>query len=73
VIILMMYVASFAISLGLIFWLLISEIYPLKIRGLAAGIAAGANWTSNFVVSLTLPDASRSARPELDVLGVRSA
>jgi len=53
VIILMMYVASFAISLGPIFWLLISEIYPLKIRGLAAGIAAGANWTSNFVVSLT--------------------
>jgi sugar porter (SP) family MFS transporter len=53
VITLMMYVASFAISLGPIFWLLISEIYPLKIRGLAAGIAAGANWTSNFIVSLT--------------------
>jgi len=53
VIILMMYVASFAIGLGPIFWLLISEIYPLKIRGLAAGIAAGANWTSNFIVSLT--------------------
>jgi len=53
VITLMAYVASFAISLGPIFWLLISEIYPLKIRGHAAGIAAGANWTSNFVVSLT--------------------
>jgi hypothetical protein len=53
VITLMIYVASFAISLGPIFWLLISEIYPLKIRGLAAGTAAGANWTSNFVVSLT--------------------
>jgi MFS family permease len=32
---LMGYVASFAISLGPIFWLLIAEIYPLKIRGLA--------------------------------------
>ena len=53
VITLMIYVASFAISLGPIFWLLISEIYPLEIRGLAAGIASGANWTSNFVVSLT--------------------
>ena len=53
VVTLMIYVASFAISLGPIFWLLISEIYPLKIRGLAAGTAAGANWTSNFVVSLT--------------------
>lgn len=51
---LMIYVASFAISLGPIFWLLISEIYSLKFRGLAAGIAAGANWTSIFCVSLTL-------------------
>lgn len=53
VVTLMVYVASFAISLGPVFWLLISEIYPLKIRGLAAGIASGTNWTSNFVVSLT--------------------
>jgi len=53
VITLMAYVASFAISLGPIFWLLIAEIYPLKIRGLAEGTAAGANWAANFVVSLT--------------------
>jgi sugar porter (SP) family MFS transporter len=53
VIILMFYIASFAISLGPIFWLLIAEIYPLKIRGLAAGIAAGTNWLANFAVSLT--------------------
>ena len=49
----MIYVASFAISLGPVFWLLISEIYPLKVRGLAAGIASGTNWASNFIVSLT--------------------
>jgi SP family galactose:H+ symporter-like MFS transporter len=34
---LMAYVASFAISLGPIFWLLISEIYPMNIRGVAQG------------------------------------
>lgn len=50
---LMIYVASFAISLGPIFWLMISEIYPSKLRGLAAGIASGTNWASNFIVSLT--------------------
>ncbi len=50
---LMGYVASFAISLGPIFWLLIAEIYPLKIRGLAEGTAATFNWASNLVVSLT--------------------
>jgi SP family galactose:H+ symporter-like MFS transporter len=50
---LMGYVASFAIGLGPIFWLLIAEIYPLKIRGLAEGTAATFNWASNLIVSLT--------------------
>lgn len=47
------YIASFAIGLGPVFWLLISEIFPLNIRGQAASIATMANWLSNFVVSLT--------------------
>ncbi len=49
----MAYVASFAISLGPIFWLLIAEIYPLKIRSSAEGLSATFNWSSNLVVSLT--------------------
>lgn len=53
VVTLMAYVASFAISLGPIFWLLIAEIYPLKVRGLAEGVAATTNWVANLVVSLT--------------------
>lgn len=53
VFILMAYVASFAISLGPIFWLLIAEIYPLKIRGIAEGTAAGTNWAANLMASLT--------------------
>jgi sugar porter (SP) family MFS transporter len=53
VITLMAYVAFFAISLGPIFWLLIAEIFPLKIRGQAEGTAASMNWISNLVVSIT--------------------
>ena len=53
VMVLMAYVASFAISLGPIFWLLIAEIYPLRIRGIAEGTAAGTNWAANLLVSLT--------------------
>lgn len=49
----MAYVACFAISLGPIFWLLISEIYPLKVRNSTEGLAATFNWVSNLVVSLT--------------------
>jgi sugar porter (SP) family MFS transporter len=49
----MVYVAAFAISLGPIFWLLISEIYPLRIRSSTEGLSAAFNWGSNLVVSLT--------------------
>lgn len=53
VISMMVYVGSFAISLGPIFWLLISEIYPLKIRNSTEGLCAAFNWGSNLLVSLT--------------------
>jgi MFS transporter, SP family, galactose:H+ symporter len=49
----MLYVACFAIGLGPVFWLMISEIYPLKIRGRAMGIATMSNWGSNWIVALT--------------------
>jgi sugar porter (SP) family MFS transporter len=49
----MLYVAFFAISLGPIFWLLISEIYPLRVRSSTEGLAAMSCWVSNLAVSLT--------------------
>jgi sugar porter (SP) family MFS transporter len=48
---LMVYVGCFAFSLGPILWLIISEIYPLRVRGRAMSIATLANWAANFVVS----------------------
>ena len=50
-----LYIASFAISLGPVFWLMISEIYPLRIRGTAMSVASIANWGSNWLVALTFP------------------
>lgn len=50
---LMLYVGSFAVGLGPVFWLLIAEIYPLKIRGLAMSVATVANWGVNLFVALT--------------------
>ncbi|HEX8104256.1 MAG TPA: MFS transporter, partial [Solirubrobacteraceae bacterium] len=47
------YVASFAIGLGPVFWLLISEIYPLRARSAAISLAGAANWIANFAVGLT--------------------
>lgn len=47
------FVAFYAASIGCIFWIVIAEIYPLNIRGLAMGIASGANWACNLLMSLT--------------------
>ena len=41
---LVIYVACFAFGLGPIFWLLISEIYPLKLRGTAMSAVTVTNW-----------------------------
>lgn len=50
---LLAYVGCFAPGLGIIAWLIISEIYPLGIRGRAMSIATFANWSANYIVSLT--------------------
>ncbi len=50
---LVIYVASFAFGLGPIFWLLISEIYPLKNRGVAMSAVTVTNWAMNLLVAVT--------------------
>ena len=50
---LVLYVACFAFGLGPIFWLLISEIYPLKVRGAAMSAVTVTNWALNLVVAVT--------------------
>ena len=63
---LLIYTGSFAIGLGPVFWLLIAEIYPEKIRGQAMSVATMANSGANFVVTiafLTLLGASATPGP----------
>jgi len=50
---LIIYVAAFALGLGPIFWLLIAEIYPLSVRGLAMSLATVTNWAANFIIAAT--------------------
>jgi SP family xylose:H+ symportor-like MFS transporter len=49
------YTASFMMSWGPICWVLISEIFPNKIRGQAVAIAVAAQWTANYLISSTYP------------------
>lgn len=50
---LMAYVGSFAVGLGPVFWLILSEIYPLNMRGRAMSVGTVANWGSNLIVALS--------------------
>jgi len=50
---LVIYVACFAFGLGPIFWLLISEIYPLRVRGAAMSAVTVTNWAFNLAVAVT--------------------
>ena len=50
---LVVYIACFAMGLGPVFWLMISEIFPLELRGPAMALCTVANWSFNFIVSYT--------------------
>lgn len=47
------FIAFFAISLGPLGWLLISEVYPLRIRGFAMSLGSFYHWFFDFCVSFT--------------------
>ncbi|MGC9341518.1 MAG: sugar porter family MFS transporter [Bacteroidales bacterium] len=49
----LIYIFFFAISLGPLGWLIISEIFPLKVRGLGMSIGSLSNWLFNAVVTFT--------------------
>jgi sugar porter (SP) family MFS transporter len=49
------YIASFALSVGPVTWVILSEIFPTNIRGRALSVATVCLWTANWVVSQTFP------------------
>ncbi|EKD77661.1 MAG: hypothetical protein ACD_42C00241G0001 [uncultured bacterium] len=49
----MAYIVGYCISVGSLFWLIISEIFPLSVRGQAMSIATAIQWLANFLVSVT--------------------
>lgn len=52
---LVVYIAAFAVALGPLPWVMMSEIFPLHLRGPGMGAASLTNWTFNVLVVLTFP------------------
>jgi sugar porter (SP) family MFS transporter len=51
---LMVYIASFAASLGIYIWLLNSEVYPLEVRGKGSATGSITHWVLDFVIASTV-------------------
>ncbi|MTI21454.1 MFS transporter [Fulvivirga sp. RKSG066] len=49
------FIASFALSMGPVTWVLLSEIFPNKVRSSAMSIAVAAQWLFNAIVANTFP------------------
>lgn len=55
------YIGCFALAVGPVTWVILSEIFPNRIRGRSLGIATFCLWTANFVVSQTFPMLDKNA------------
>jgi MFS transporter, SP family, xylose:H+ symportor len=55
------YVASFSMSWGPVTWVLLSEIFPNRIRGRAMAVAVAAQWIANYLISWTFPMMDKSS------------
>ncbi|WP_026695553.1 sugar porter family MFS transporter [Peribacillus kribbensis] len=51
----LLFVAAFAVSMGPIVWLIIAEIFPNRVRGVASSIASVSLWLADFLVSQAFP------------------
>lgn len=63
---LLLYVGAYQLSFGPLSWLIVGEVFPLRVRSQAIALATLVNFSANFVVSLALPIMQR-------VLGVPGA
>jgi SP family arabinose:H+ symporter-like MFS transporter len=51
----LLYIAFFAMAMGPIVWVVLSEIFPTRMRGSAMAIATVALWIADFAVTLSFP------------------
>lgn len=50
-----LYIASFAISWGPVQWVMLPELFPMRIRASAVGLCVLFNWLFNMIVALVFP------------------
>ena len=63
----LIFVGAFAMSMGPVVWVILSEMFPNKIRAVGMSIAVAAQWAANYLVSQSFPIVAES---ELNINGV---
>ena len=58
------FIGSFALSMGPVVWVMLSEIFPNRYRSAAMSIAVAAQWLFNGIVANTFPVVNNSALNE---------
>lgn len=51
----LIFIGSFALSMGPVVWVLLSEMFPNRIRSVAMSVAVAAQWFANYIVSQSFP------------------
>jgi SP family sugar:H+ symporter-like MFS transporter len=52
------FVLFFALSWGVVVWVLLGEMFPSRIRAAGLGVAASAQWVANWLITVTFPSLS---------------
>jgi sugar porter (SP) family MFS transporter len=65
---LMIYITCFAFSMGPIAWIIVAEVFPLRLRGRGVAAATLGSGTANFVVSITFLSLIKAAGDSLTFL-----
>jgi sugar porter (SP) family MFS transporter len=61
---LLLFIAGFAVGLGPVFWLMISEIFPVGMRSKAMAVCTIFNWGANFLVAQTFLSLTKAISPQ---------
>ena len=51
----LLFIASFAMSMGPVVWVVLSEMFPNNMRSVAMSVAVAAQWAANYMVSQSFP------------------
>jgi MFS family permease len=54
-VLLIVYLAGYEIGWGAVVWVMLSEIFPLRVRGIGMGVGSVAVWASTFAITFVFP------------------